>query len=67
MKGARMPRIGKDTFLDLKIPLPPLDIQTKIYKYIQIIKDEIKELKEQSVNNRVLALAEFEKGIFDET
>jgi len=66
MKGARMPRISEGTFKNLKIPLPPLKVQNKIANYIQTLKDEIKELKEKAEKNRVLALNEFEEGIFNE-
>lgn len=66
MKGARMPRIGEDTFKNLKIPLPSLEIQDEIVKYIDTLKDDIKDLKEQSIKNKSLALEEFEKEIFNE-
>jgi restriction endonuclease S subunit len=66
MKGARMPRISEGTFRNLKIPLPPLDIQIKIATYIQTLKDKIEELKEKAEQNRVLALKKFEEGIFSE-
>jgi len=67
MKGARMPRISEDTFKNLKLPLPPLDIQDKIADHITSLKEQIKKLKEQSIKNRNLALIEFEREIFNET
>lgn len=67
MKGARMPRIGEDIFKNLKIPLPPLETQNKIANHIQVIKDEIKSLKQQAEQNQKDALNEFEKEVFNET
>jgi len=66
MKGARMPRISEATFRNLKIPLPPLELQNQIANHIQSLKDEIKLLKEQSLMNKNSALVEFEMEIFSE-
>lgn len=66
MKGARMPRISEDTFKNLKIPSPSQNIQDKIVDYINRLKNDIKNLKEQSIKNKDLALIEFEKEIFNE-
>jgi len=51
---------------NINIVLPPLEIQIKIANHIQVIKNEIKELKEKAENNKVLALSQFEKDIFSE-
>jgi restriction endonuclease S subunit len=67
MKGARMPRISEETFKSLKIPLPSLNIQNNIANNINILKDDIQKLKKQAINNKNLALKEFEKEIFNET
>jgi len=67
MKGARMPRISEDTFKNLKIPVPSLDTQINIVNYINNLKKNIESLKEQSIKNKILALVEFEKEIFNET
>lgn len=64
MKGARMPRITKDVFLNLVIPIPPLDIQNKIADHITNIKNQIKELKQLAEKNRTNAILDFEKAIF---
>lgn len=64
MKGARMPRITKDIFLNLLIPLPPPDIQNEIAKHITNIKDKIKKLKQQAEQNISNAIVNFEKAIF---
>jgi restriction endonuclease S subunit len=66
MKGARMPRISEETFKSLKIPLPSLNIQNNIANNINILKDDIQKLKKQAINNKNLALKEFEKEIFNE-
>ena len=66
MKGARMPRIGEDTFKNLKIPLPSLEIQDKIVKYIESLKNDIQNLKKESIMNKDVALKEFEKEVFNE-
>ncbi len=64
MKGARMPRITKDIFLNLVIPVPPLEVQNNIADHITSIKNQIKELKQLSVDNRANAILDFEKAIF---
>lgn len=64
MKGARMPRITKDIFLNLVIPMPPLEIQNKIAEHITNIKNQIRELKKLAVDNRACAILNFEKAIF---
>jgi type I restriction enzyme M protein len=64
MKGARMPRITKDIFLNLVIPVPPLEVQNKIADHIISIKNQIKELKQLAVDNRANAILDFEKAIF---
>ncbi|CAC9547524.1 Type I restriction-modification system, specificity subunit S [uncultured Gammaproteobacteria bacterium] len=64
-KGARMPRIGEDVFKKIQIPLPPPEIQNKIAKHIQGLKDEIQTLKQQAEENKKLALSEFEAEIFN--
>jgi restriction endonuclease S subunit len=66
MKGARMPRIGEDTFKNLQIPLPPLEIQNLIVDNIEIIKKQIIILNETSQPNRTNAIVEFEAEIFSE-
>jgi restriction endonuclease S subunit len=66
MKGARMPRIGEDTFKNIKIPLPPLEIQNLIVDHIETIKKQITILNETVQPNRTNALVDFEKEIFDE-
>lgn len=63
--SAGQQRVPKDFLENLKIPLPPLEIQNKIANHIQSLKDEIKDLKQQSQDNKNLALREFETEIFN--
>ena len=65
-KGSTFKQISKPDLVNLEIPLPPLETQKKIVIYIEILKNEILKLKEKSEQNRVLALQEFEKEIFNE-
>lgn len=64
MKGARMPRITKDIFLNLVIPTPPLNVQNRIAEHITNIKNQIKELKQLAQQNKSNAILNFEKAIF---
>lgn len=41
-------------------------MQTNIANYINSLKDDIENLKKQSIKNKNLALMEFEKEIFNE-
>jgi restriction endonuclease S subunit len=62
--GVGVPNLHLREIREVKLPLPPLDIQTKIATHILKIKDEIEELKNKAKQNRVLALKEFEHKIF---
>lgn len=62
--GARMPRINEDIFFNLQFPLPPLEKQKQITKYINSLKLKIKEFNVLSANNKEEAIIEFEKEIF---
>lgn len=66
MKGARMPRISEDTFRNLVIPTPTIEVQNKIVKHIYELKNNIKLLNQKSEQNKILALEEFEKEVFNE-
>jgi type I restriction enzyme M protein len=58
--------IAQPALKSLNIPLPSLNIQEKISNHIQILKDERNNLENESINNKNLALKEFEKEIFNE-
>ncbi len=62
--GARMPRINEDIFYNLKIPIPPIELQNSISESIDKIKNQLNDLKIKATENRVLAIKEFENEIF---
>ena len=63
--GARMPRITEAVFMNIQIPIPPLDIQMKLAEQIDRITEEIKELRNSSLQKRIIALKNFETQIFE--
>ena len=65
-QGARMPRINEETFKAIQIPIPPINIQESIVKHIKEQKGQIKQLKQQAETLRRLALADFEKELFEQ-
>ena len=63
--GARMPRITEEVFMNIQIPIPPLDIQKSLADKIDKITDEIKELRNSSLQKRTVALRNLETQIFE--
>ena len=63
--GARMPRITEEVFLNIQIPIPPLDVQKNLANQIDKITDEIKELRNSALQKRTDALKNFETQIFE--
>lgn len=63
--GARMPRITEEVFMNIQIPIPPLDIQKSLADKIDKITDEIKELRNSALQKRTVALKTFETQIFE--
>jgi len=49
------------------LPLPSVEIQEKIVRNIEIIKNEIKVLRDKALSNKQNALNDFESEIFNET
>ena len=49
LSGAQLPRIGWRSFADLKIPLPPLDVQKEIVAEIEA-EQAIVEANRQLIN-----------------
>lgn len=49
------------------LPLPSIGIQEKIVENIEIIKNDIKELREKALSNKLFAFKDFESEIFNET
>ena len=63
--GARMPRITEEVFMNIQIPIPPLDIQKDLADQIDKITGEIKELRNSALQKRTDALKNFETQIFE--
>ena len=63
--GARMPRITEEVFMNIQIPIPPLDVQKNLADQIDKITDEIKELRNSALKKRTIALKDFETQIFE--
>ena len=63
--GARMPRITEEVFMNIQIPIPPLDVQKNLADQIDKITDEIKELRNSALQKRTIALKNFETQIFE--
>lgn len=65
MSGARMPRISEDTFRNIQIPLPPLDLQNEIVEHITLLREKQKTMIEQAKERRKQAAQQFEQTIFE--
>lgn len=63
--GARMPRITEEVFMNIQIPIPPLDVQKDLADQIGKITNEIKELRNSALQKRTIALKNFETQIFE--
>lgn len=64
MTGALYPAITTKDLRKIKIPIPPRDIQDEIVTHIAQLKEQIKLLRAQATINRIAALTEFRKKIF---
>ncbi|WP_202971625.1 restriction endonuclease subunit S [Flavobacterium davisii] len=62
--GIGVPNLHLGEIKEVIIPLPPLEIQTKIINTINSIKAQINELNVLSAKNKEEAIVEFEKEIF---
>lgn len=65
VSGARMPRINEKIFMNIQIPLPPINIQEDIVEQIEHNKKEIKNLQLAAASYQVQALTNFESQIFE--
>lgn len=65
-KGATVESLEVTSFMDLKIPLPPTDIQDQIVDRIEMTRSKINTLNQTAQLNRTNAIIEFEAEIFDE-
>lgn len=61
---ATIPIVNQNKILNIPFPLPPLNIQKRIINEVGTLKNEIDNLKSNSIKNEKLALSEFEKQIF---
>jgi len=62
--GSAQPNLNAGTIANFKVYVPDLDLQKEIVENIFLMKEEIKLLREKSVNNKDLAIKEFENEIF---
>ena len=63
--GVTVESINTDEFLEIPVVVPDLAIQTVIIKHISEMKTQIKQLKQQAEQNRILTLQEFENELFN--
>lgn len=63
--GARMPRINEEVFMNIRIPIPPIEVQNSIIIHIDKIKEEIKALGRSALLNRTMAFTNFKSRIFE--
>ena len=63
--GARMPRINEEVFMNIRIPIPPVEVQNNIIIHADKIKEEIKSLRRSALLNRTMAFTNFETRIFE--
>ena len=64
--GARMPRINKDVFLNVKIPVPNKEEQERIVQVLNCIKQDYEQKKVESKELETKAKQDFENTIFGE-
>lgn len=63
--GARMPRINEEVFMNIRIPIPPVEVQNSIIIRVDKIKEEIKALRRSALLNRTMAFTNFKTKIFE--
>ena len=54
-----------EVFMNIQIPIPPLDVQKDLADQIDKITNEIKELRNSALQKRAIALKNFETQIFE--
>ncbi len=62
--SAGQQRVPKTYLENLIVPFPPIKIQKEISEHLTVLKSEIKNLKIEALENRRIAIEEFEKEIF---
>ena len=63
--GARMPRINKDIFFNVKIPVPNYEEQERVVKVLNEIKQNYEQKKMESKELEAKAKQDFENVIFE--
>lgn len=66
MTGALYPAINFEQLKQIKIPVPPIDVQVVISNHIEQEKMSVKNLYEKAKNLRRQAKTEFEEAVFSE-
>jgi restriction endonuclease S subunit len=64
--ATKQTELGLNNLKNIQFILPPIEIQNIISFHLDNLKNEIENLKDKSINNKNLALKEFEKEIFNE-
>lgn len=64
-KSVTVESINTEDFLEINIPIPPLEKQKEISNHINSLKSQIEELNALSAKNKEEAIVEFEKEIFN--
>ena len=67
MTGALYPAINAEQLKQVRIPIPPIEIQRKIANHIEKKKERGKNYYQQANTLREYAKKKFEEAIFDET
>jgi restriction endonuclease S subunit len=62
-----MPAINRDSLLSIKIPFPPLEIQTKIAEEVKKRVVKAEQLQKEAIREIVMAKKEVETLILDGT
>lgn len=65
MTGALYPALNAGQLGNIKIPLPPIEIQNEIVNHINQIKFQIKELRLKAAELRESAKNDFERSVFE--
>ena len=65
MTGALYPAITSKDLRRVLIPFPPIEKQKEISIKINLLKNQLTELNSLSINNKVDAILDFEKKVFN--
>lgn len=64
--ATKQTELGINNLLNLQFILPKIEIQNKIANEIDLIKKKIKLLHQQATENKLLAINDFEREVFNE-